>query len=476
MAKKDPIGWFQTVEEVLEQVQAPTTMDDVVQRVLNQSPSRAKNPALSIRHHLLTEHLGRTLVLEDHGTVVPLQVAMNGVRFRASLSPEEVDHGVLRLDPAFQGLRPLGRAPQDLQFQDVTGEPVSTRVAMVHRAGEGLAGPSRVASPVVKLGDWFRCHGVQPDDSLLINIADWRQGAYRLEHEAASQRRESDIERQNRDLADVLFDLLEAASHERLLIPLAIPTAYSRLSDARGYPGDPWIEVIAADDRMSCDGVTIFYSDPDLDALLGMRWGSRSGASPTPPAASHDSERERQVFRLKASLVHRPGLWRRVEVRGSQTLADLDAILRGAFQHDRSDHLGGLWKRMRRGTSQRFREITLGTIDPWGEGEGATRRLAELSLKPGDQLKYVYDFGDWIDHRLTLEAIDEPEEGGTYPRVVEQNKVRYRYCQVCKAQKRKTVATWLCITCSDRRQQKVLVCEACLTAAHESHYATEVVY
>lgn len=476
MAKKDPIGLFQTVEAVLEQVQAPIAMDDVVQRVLKQSPSRAKNPALSIRNHLLTEHLGRTLVLEDRDTVVPLQAAMNGVRFRASLCPEEVDHGVLRLDPAFQGLRPPGRAPQDLQFRDASGEPVATQVTMVQLVGEDLVGPSRVESPVVELGEWFRCHCVRYDDSILITIADWKQGAYRLEHEAASQRRESDIERQNRELADVLFDLLEAASHERLLIPLAIPTAYSRLSDARGYPGDHWIEVIAADDRMSCDGVTIFYSDPDLDALLGMRWEFRSGASHTPPAASPDPERERQVFRLKASLVHRPGLWRRVEVRGSQTLADLDAILRGAFQYDRSDHLGGLWKRMRRGTSQRFREITLGTIDPWGDGEGATRRLAELRLKPGDQLKYVYDFGDWIEHRLTLEAIDEPEEGGTYPRVVEQNKVRYRYCQVCKAQKRKTVATWLCITCSDRRQQKVLVCEACLTAAHESHYATEVVY
>jgi|RhiMetdeSRZDD1v2_1073273.scaffolds.fasta_scaffold59237_2 hypothetical protein len=476
MPKKEPIGLFQTVAEVLEQVQAPIAMDEVVQRVLKQSPSRAKNPVLSIRNHLLTEQMGRTLVFWDRDTVVPLHVAMSGVRFRASLCPEEVDHGVLLIYPAFHCLRPQGLELQDLQFRDATGEPVTTRAAVVQLADGGLVGPSRDELPVFELGDWFRRHRVRRDDSILITIEDWTQGAYRLEHEAADQRRASDIERQNRELADALFDLLEAAPDERMLIQLAIPTAYSRLSDARGYPGDPWREVIEADDRMSCDSFTIFYSDSNVDSLLAMILGSRSGARRLSPAPIHDPEWERQVYRLKASLVHRPGLWRRVEVRGSQTLADLDAILRRAFQHDRSEHLGGLWKRVRRGASQRFREIKLGTIDPWGEGEGAVWRMAELGLKPGDQLTYVYDFGDWIEHRLTLEATDEPEAEETYPRVVDQNKVRDRYCQACKGKQRKTVATWLCIACSERRQQKVLVCEACLTAAHASHYATEVVH
>jgi hypothetical protein len=138
--------------------------------------------------------------------------------------------------------------------------------------------------------------------------------------------------------------------------------------------------------------------------------------------------------------------------------------------------LSGFWKRIRRGSGQRFREVQLGTIDPWGEGDSAAQHLAELTLKPGDQLKYVYDFGDWIEHLVTLEATAEPEAGETYPRVVDQNKIRYRYCQTCKAKKRKTVATWLCIECSERELRKVLVCEACLTDAHETHYAEEIVY
>ena len=169
-------------------------------------------------------------------------------------------------------------------------------------------------------------------------------------------------------------------------------------------------------------------------------------------------------------------MWRRLEIQGDQTLADFDVILRGAFQHDTGDHLGGFWRRVRRGKGQRVREVELGDVDPLREGSGADQRIAALELKPGDELKYVYDFGDWIQHRLTLEAIDEPETGATYPRVIDQNKPRRRYCQACKDKGRQTVATWICIECSNAEQQEVLVCDACLDDDHEDHYADEVLY
>jgi len=37
---------------------------------------------------------------------------------------------------------------------------------------------------------------------------------------------------------------------------------------------------------------------------------------------------------------------------------------------------------------------------------------------PSDQLKYVFDFGDWIEHTLTLVAIHPAEQGVEYPREV----------------------------------------------------------
>lgn len=186
--------------------------------------------------------------------------------------------------------------------------------------------------------------------------------------------------------------------------------------------------------------------------------------------------RDRQVYRFKAALRHRPGLWRRIEIQGTQFLEDLDAILRKAFNHDIGDHMSGFWKLPQQGTGQRFREVALGDIEPFGGGSGANRHIARLELKPGDKLKYVYDFGDWVEHRITLEEIVEPESEGKYPRIVDQNQPRYRYCQECKDKGRKTRATWICIDCSNAEQEVVRVCEKCLEARHEDHHAEEIVY
>ncbi len=92
------------------------------------------------------------------------------------------------------------------------------------------------------------------------------------------------------------------------------------------------------------------------------------------------------------------------------------------------------------------------------------------------QVKYVYDFGDWIEHRITLESIVEPQPGVDYPRLTGQNRPRYRYCRHCKDQGRKTVATWICIECSNMEQAEVLVCEDCADSRHMEHYMDEILY
>ena len=80
------------------------------------------------------------------------------------------------------------------------------------------------------------------------------------------------------------------------------------------------------------------------------------------------------------------------------------------FGHDQSDHLGGFWKLIRRGQTRRFREIDLGHVDPLGEGTRADIRIAGLGLQVGDRLKYVYDFGDWIEHEIIVENVVLPQD------------------------------------------------------------------
>jgi hypothetical protein len=159
-----------------------------------------------------------------------------------------------------------------------------------------------------------------------------------------------------------------------------------------------------------------------------------------------------KVYVFKVALKYRKGLWRRVEIKGDQTLGDFDGAIRAAFNHDTWDHL-----------SEFFR--------PGGGGSGAGKQIDELGLSEGDKLEYVYDFGDEIQHTLMLEKVVEREEGAEYPRVVARSKPRYHYCVICKKEGKKTIAMWVCIECSEKEGRDVFLCEDCLMREHE-----EIVY
>jgi hypothetical protein len=341
---------------------------------------------------------------------------------------------------------------------------------------EPIFGEHEVTRVGFNLKAWLTKVGAQAGDWLIATIVDWNTRFFQLELESASSRAThmDEIERKNKMMADILFSLLEAEREEGLVIGKAIPALYAQLTDAQGYPGDPWMLIVEQDPRMLCDSIMLRYAEwmspfETFDALFAPDYS----LSPEDPDLS-EAEQQR-VYRFKAALKYRKGLWRKIEIQGGQTLADFNRILVKAFKHD-WDHLGGFWKRVRRGNSKRYREIELGDVDPFGDGSGADTLIATLELQIGDTLKYVFDFGDWIEHALTLEAIVEPEAEAEYPRIVAQNRVRHRYCQVCKEEGRKTVATWICITCSNDEARDVLICEDCLEKHHEDHYADEILY
>ncbi len=473
MANQNSMGLFQAVLDALESVHQPVPVEEVIENILKRRPSQSKNPVARTRSYLLTEHAGKTLVFVDRKTVVPVRVAMRGVRFRVYLSQAEVDAGALLIYPTFHGYRARDLELEDIQLYDADGAPLPSRAKVMELVEADEFGTSVHEASVFPLGDWFRTCGVEPNDSLVITIDDWDRGDFRLAHEPADQRRETEIEHRNQILSDLLFDILEAERGQDIAVRPSLLTAYVRFPDPQGYPPDHWRYAIEDDERMACDGYTISYKDaPSLfeDFFYPQRRNPRN-----PPAVRSHSRQDRQIYRFKAVLKHRPRLWRRVEIQGGQMLANFDLLLRQTFQHDTGDHLGGFWKQIRRGTSNRYREIGLGTVDPLGDGDGAEQSIAELELKRGDEVKYVYDFGDWIEHVLTLEAIVEPEASATYPRVVDRNKSRNQYCQACKAAKRQTVAIWLCHDCSYGRL-KMRLCEACMMDEHEEHFGSDIVY
>ena len=186
-------------------------------------------------------------------------------------------------------------------------------------------------------------------------------------------------------------------------------------------------------------------------------------------------EEAKQIYTFKANLKHRKGLWRTIEIQGEQTLGDFDRELRSAFEHD-WDHMSGFWKLFQQGKRKKYSEEDLGSLNSFGEGEATDVSIAELELSVGGRLKYVYDFGDWVEHDIVLESLANPEAGAKYPRVVAKNKPRYRYCASCKKKGRKTRATWFCVQCSDEKGKTMNFCDDCCSKFHEVHYITEIVY
>jgi hypothetical protein len=470
MSNDQTLTLSEAVEQVLSQEDGPVAVEELCERVLTLWPSKAKNPQSNIRTHLRQDQAGKTLVFVDADTVLPLSIALRGVRFRIALDRREVKRGMLIIRPAFSIFLRREIEPESVRLLDQQGRSLPVRLITIREQVNTPFGAQPIEHTAFDLVDWFRTQGVRRNDSLLVTVEDWTEGHFRLEHEPAKRRRNTEVERQDRELADLLFGTLENSRYEKIATQVAVPTAYARLSDPHGYPGSHWLKVVQLDERMRTDGWDLAYSD------WRSPWESIFSEEEGIPQVGFSDAQGRQVYRFKAALRYRAGLWRTIEIQGQQTLAEFDAILRSSFEHDFSDHLSGFWKRVQRGKSKRFREVDVGDINPFGGGSGSEVHIAGLGLEPGDELKYVYDFGDWIEHRITLEEIVEPEAGVEYPRIVAQNKPRYRNCEACQAQGRKTRATWICLECSNREGRAVELCEECLVREHEDHYAEEILY
>lgn len=471
MPDENPITLEAAVEQANAELDGPTPVAEFIRRVLAIRPSAAKQPEQQVRNRL-SGYWNKAWVYLDARVVIPLRVVMQGARFRIVLSRLESRRGILFFDPHFRGFVRFGLAPDGLILLDAAGQPIPAHPTKIRIAHKSFLGDYTSEADAWNAATWFKSLKAREGDSLLVTVEDWEAGRYRLEHELAGRRRFDEVDRKNRELADLLFQVLEEAHNESISGVAAVAKAYARMADPRGYPGDHWTTVVERDSRMKLSDVDIRYAEAyaPIDWALGRR-------KVRPKALPVTAVQREQVYRFKVSLKHRRGLWRRIEIQGGQTLADFDGFLRGEFKHDLSDHMSGFWRKVRRGDTKRFRELEIGTIAPFGgEGEGADTRIAAIGLAVGDEMKYVYDFGDWVEYVITLEAITEPEAGARYPRVVAQNRARHKNCERCEDEGRRTRATWICIDCSNDEGRDVLLCEDCLRAEHEDHYANEIVH
>ena len=471
------------ITEIMRSASDPLPAQELAAQMLSALPSSARNPQQAMRQHIRQAN-GKQLVFLDADTVLPLRLAYQGARFRIPLERESFDKGLLPLDNISSYL-PQGYKVDRLRLVDASGNVIPFQIKQTTHKVQSPFGPLDETHAFANLSAWCRAQKMYAKDHILVTILDWEQGVLQLEREPFGQRNQALLAERNRLLADLFFGLLEGADREQVYIHAAVPTVYARMPDKSGYPPSHWMDVIAADERMAYDDWRIVYGDEPQTMFERMIGSNRKPKKPT--AAPASSEQRQMVYRFKAHLVRRPKIWREIEIQGKQTLADLDIALRDAFNHDVFDHMGGFWKLIPRaaqaktmskrssGRAARTREVEIGDVEPMGGGDGARIKVAELGLAVGEQIKYVYDFGDWIEHQLTLQAIEAPQSSVKYPCEVARNEPEYAFCIECQKKGKPQVAKWICLECTTGPKQEILLCEKCADK-HNDHYLEEILY
>jgi hypothetical protein len=468
--------YTEIMTQLLDAASGPIPIQKFSEQILAMRTVQTKKPLEAIQSQI-RQQVGHLLVFLNKDSVLSTRLAMQGARFSLQLNKINVDAGSFRIDEILPSYLPRQFPIEKVQFLDEKRQSIDFHFMSVNEKVKSILGTYDHMAWYADLRSWYRVQKVYPKDYLLFTILDWPNGIFQLDHEPYAKRDSVLLQQRNQLLADLFYEMLENATREDLHAFEAVPSVYARFPEKDGYPPDHWMVALGKDGRMSADDWSIRYSDAGLSPLENLEL-ELAGESRSIPKLTFSKEEGKQVYRFRAELKDRPRIWREVEILGEQSLSDLNHILVAAFDHD-GDHMGGFWKLVPRkvagGRRMRFREVDLGDVDPFGEGSGANIKIAELGLTTGSKLKFVFDFGDWIEHTLTLDVIEPSQAKTRYPRESARNKPKYVYCVECAKKGKRTEAKWICWQCSERRKEEVVLCEEC-AQKHQEYYLDEILY
>jgi hypothetical protein len=186
------------------------------------------------------------------------------------------------------------------------------------------------------------------------------------------------------------------------------------------------------------DYLESFLDDDDEEGYGDDFWG--------PEPIVNRSEMTGSVYVFKVALADQKAIWRRIELRGGQTLHDLHMAVFEAFDREEA-HLYSFYippKPVKTQSVRKFMEyprfshpyamekppaemmeiFSMVFGEPMAahdEGNAAETQIRSLNLVKNLRMLYEFDFGDEWLHWVTVEQTDGTADDGDYPRITERN-------------------------------------------------------
>jgi len=122
-----------------------------------------------------------------------------------------------------------------------------------------------------------------------------------------------------------------------------------------------------------------------------------------------------EIYTFKVNLKESPEVWRKIEIKGSQTLHNLHKVIFKAYERY-DEHLYAFFLSNKPLDSS----SEYGLPDPESSAKNAKRaRIDSLGLPVKKRFLYLFDFGDEWWHSVQLLGIKQEEPKGKYPRIIE---------------------------------------------------------
>lgn len=310
----------------------------ILDRVLERRPSNAKNPYATIRERLRWDGLTLGWLRLSRNQLVPLRVALQGLRFRCLPRARDVQSGLLplaHLQP-FAGLRTYACALRDVDgarmvFIDIDEDPGHD-----------------ISLPAFDLRAWYARNAFVPGDSIIVSVVSAEPLVLAIEHEPRAAFRAAAVAAQDAELVETIVERVRRSQAALVPCDEVILPIFAAAPWREAYPGSPWQHLVLRDGRLQL---------VDDIFLTSQRIGSL------------------HLFGTEEVFEQAPEDARDRQASDDALLAEIDALQRELRQTRQRDAEAGLWS----GKVQRASAFGATSGDP-----GSHRHFNSLDAAPGD--------------------------------------------------------------------------------------------